>query len=82
MYYTESNKLSPSSLSGQYTCAGRRFLPMLSLLLGLGAAQMAAADTIHAIGVENQYANVISQIGGKYVQVSAIESNPNTDPIL
>ena len=35
---------------------------------------------IVAVGAENEYANVISQIGGKYVSVSAIESNPNTDP--
>jgi zinc/manganese transport system substrate-binding protein len=33
-----------------------------------------------AVGAENEYSNVISQIGGKYVRVSAIESNPNTDP--
>jgi zinc/manganese transport system substrate-binding protein len=33
-----------------------------------------------AVGAENQYANVIGQIGGRYVRVSAIESNPNTDP--
>jgi zinc/manganese transport system substrate-binding protein len=32
------------------------------------------------VGAENEYANVISQIGGKWVRVSAIESNPNTDP--
>jgi zinc/manganese transport system substrate-binding protein len=36
--------------------------------------------TINAVGAENQYANVIEQIGGKYVKVTAIESNPNTDP--
>jgi zinc/manganese transport system substrate-binding protein len=35
---------------------------------------------IAAVGAENEYANVIEQIGGKYVKVSAIESNPNTDP--
>jgi zinc/manganese transport system substrate-binding protein len=35
---------------------------------------------VTAVGAENEYANVISQIGGKYVRVSAIESNPNTDP--
>jgi zinc/manganese transport system substrate-binding protein len=35
---------------------------------------------ITAVGAENEYANVISQIGGKYVTVTAIESNPNTDP--
>jgi zinc/manganese transport system substrate-binding protein len=33
-----------------------------------------------AVGAESQYADVISQVGGKYVQASAIMSNPNTDP--
>jgi len=37
-------------------------------------------DRIVAVGAENQYANVIAQIGGRYVAVSAVESNPNTDP--
>ncbi|MGC9259007.1 MAG: metal ABC transporter solute-binding protein, Zn/Mn family [Phycisphaerae bacterium] len=46
---------------------------------GLGIAGAAHAK-IRAVGVENQYANVITQIGGKYVTVSAIESDPNTDP--
>jgi len=35
---------------------------------------------ITAVGAENQYANVIGQVGGRYVNVRAIESNPNTDP--
>ena len=35
---------------------------------------------IVAVGAENEYADVISQVGGEYVQVSAIMSNPNTDP--
>jgi zinc/manganese transport system substrate-binding protein len=35
---------------------------------------------IAAVGAENEYANVISQIGGPYVAVSAVMSNPNTDP--
>ena len=35
---------------------------------------------IVAVGAENEYANVIAQVGGRYVQVSAIMSNPNTDP--
>jgi len=35
---------------------------------------------IVAVGAENEYADVISQVGGKYVQVSAIMSNPSTDP--
>ena len=40
----------------------------------------AKTGTVVAVGAENEYANVISQIGGKYVRVTAIESNPNTDP--
>jgi zinc/manganese transport system substrate-binding protein len=39
-----------------------------------------SSATIVAVGAENQYANVIGQVGGKYVHVSAIESNPTTDP--
>jgi zinc/manganese transport system substrate-binding protein len=39
-----------------------------------------STSSIQAIGAENEYANVIQQIGGKYVQVTAILSNPNTDP--
>ncbi len=35
---------------------------------------------IVAVGAESEYADVISQVGGKYVQVTAIVSNPNTDP--
>jgi zinc/manganese transport system substrate-binding protein len=35
---------------------------------------------IAAVGAENEYANVISQIGGRYVHASAIMSDPNTDP--
>ena len=35
---------------------------------------------ISAIGAENEYANVLDQIGGRYVHVSSILNNPNTDP--
>jgi zinc/manganese transport system substrate-binding protein len=38
------------------------------------------SGVIVAVGAENEYANVISQIGGKYVSVSAILKDPNTDP--
>jgi zinc/manganese transport system substrate-binding protein len=45
-------------------------------------ASASASDSgkIAAVGAENEYANVISQIGGPYVAVSAVMSNPNTDP--
>ena len=39
-----------------------------------------AQPALHAVGLENQYANVLAQIGGPYVAVTAIQSNPNTDP--
>lgn len=57
-----------------------------SALIGAlaGCAQSSAAGgergTIVAVGAENQYADVISQIGGKYVEVHAVMSDPNTDP--
>ncbi|MGH3250774.1 MAG: metal ABC transporter solute-binding protein, Zn/Mn family [Trebonia sp.] len=44
------------------------------------SAAAASATTITAIGAENEYADVISQVGGKYVRASSIMSNPNTDP--
>ena len=40
----------------------------------------ASSGKIDAVGAENEYADVIGQIGGRYVEVSAIMSNPNTDP--
>jgi len=46
-----------------------------------GATDSANGTTvINAIGAENEYADVLSQIGGRYVHVSSILNNPNTDP--
>jgi len=47
---------------------------------GSSTADASSEGKISAVGAENEYANVIEQIGGKYVAVSAIESDPNTDP--
>ena len=69
----------------------RRVAAVAGVLLGLVAcataltgcgSSIAAAQPgkILAVAGENEYANVISQIGGRYVQVSAVMSNPNTDP--
>ena len=44
------------------------------------AAGGATTGPVVAVGAQNTYANVISQVGGRYVKVTAIESNPNTDP--
>jgi zinc/manganese transport system substrate-binding protein len=54
---------------------------LAATLSGCGSSlAKAQSGKVLAVGAENEYANVISQIGGKYVQVSAIMSNPNTDP--
>jgi zinc/manganese transport system substrate-binding protein len=44
------------------------------------SASTAKSGVIKAVGAENEYANVLSQIGGAYVNVSSILDNPNTDP--
>jgi zinc/manganese transport system substrate-binding protein len=45
-----------------------------------GTSASSGSGVINAIGAENEYANVLSQVGGKYVHVSSILNNPNTDP--
>ena len=40
----------------------------------------ASGGRIVAVGAENEYADLIGQIGGPYVDTTAILSNPNTDP--
>ncbi len=47
---------------------------------GASPSSSSKSGVINAIGAENEYANVLSQIGGKYVHVSSILNNPNTDP--
>jgi zinc/manganese transport system substrate-binding protein len=54
---------------------------ILSLAAALiPTATFAHAALIQAIGIENQYANVIAQIAGPYASVTAVETDPNTDP--
>jgi zinc/manganese transport system substrate-binding protein len=54
------------------------------ILVLMNAAGPAGAGTparrILAVGAENEYADVISQVGGRYVDVSAVMDDPNTDP--
>jgi zinc/manganese transport system substrate-binding protein len=47
---------------------------------GASPGGTAASGTIEAVGAENEYASVISQVGGTYVHVDAIMSSPSTDP--
>jgi len=66
--------------------AGFGALAVLALLgaVGCGSASPAATPakpgTIAVVAAENEYGNVAAQIGGRYVTVTSIESNPNTDP--
>jgi zinc/manganese transport system substrate-binding protein len=69
----------------------RARMALLAVAAAVAAATLAACSSasadggsnpgkIVAVGAENEYADVISQVGGEYVQASAIMSNPNTDP--
>ena len=59
-------------------------LPLAAVLLASACSSSPSSSSagggITAIGAESEYADVISQVGGKYVQASSIMSNPNTDP--
>ena len=69
----------PSAILAWAALAGAALLAAgCSSSLALGTAP--ANGTIIAVGAESEYADVIAQVGGKYVQASAIMSNPNTDP--
>ena len=56
----------------------------LCALAGAGFLTLAAGPALAAgipvVGIENEYADVIAQVGGPYVSVTAIETDPNTDP--
>ena len=45
-----------------------------------GSSASSTSGVISAVGAENEYANVLEQVGGRYVSVSSILDNPNTDP--
>jgi zinc/manganese transport system substrate-binding protein len=53
---------------------------LLGTACSSGSASASSSGLVVAVGAENEYANVISQIGGRYVRVTALLSNPNTDP--
>ncbi|HEY1626457.1 MAG TPA: zinc ABC transporter substrate-binding protein [Streptosporangiaceae bacterium] len=61
-------------------------IPAAAVALAVSACTSTAGASgdpkgvISAIGAENQYGDVISQVGGRYVAVTSIMSNPNTDP--
>jgi zinc/manganese transport system substrate-binding protein len=81
------NHRSPCSIAGVGSWARASAFALACLatatvgaIWGQGVAAAGTPGVINAIGAENEYANVLSQIGGKYVHVSSILNNPNTDP--
>ncbi len=71
----------------------RRHLLLAAAALVVGSPVLAACSStpsdpgtttggavIRVVAAENEYGNVAGQIGGRYVNVTSIESNPNTDP--
>jgi zinc/manganese transport system substrate-binding protein len=75
--------------AGARSLARTTWSAAVAVALAIAAAGCGTAPTaesangtsvISAVGAENEYASVLSQIGGRYVHVSAILDNPNTDP--
>jgi zinc/manganese transport system substrate-binding protein len=62
------------------TMAGTMALVAVLALAGCSKQAASPDGKIVAVGAENQYTSVISQVGGRYVDVSSVMSNPNTDP--
>jgi len=68
-----------------------RTLPLGAVLVAAGCGSSPAPSraapaagggrgTVAVVAGENEYGNVASQIGGRYVSVYSVDSNPNTDP--
>jgi zinc/manganese transport system substrate-binding protein len=85
MFYfmrTPAQRSSSPTLGRRHRVAAAIGAAALALAAAACSSSPDAArnGVINAIGAENQYANVLSQIGGRYVHVSSILDNPNTDP--
>lgn len=73
--------ITPASLTATAALALLALLAVTACSATVASsADSGSSGVIVAVGAENTYASVISQIGGRYVAVTAVESNPNTDP--
>jgi zinc/manganese transport system substrate-binding protein len=75
------SKYRSHRLSAAATAAA--VLAAVLLVSGCGSTGASGSGTpgvIKAVGAENEYANILEQVGGKYVSVSSILNNTNTDP--
>ena len=71
-------------LKGTKVTAAASALGMALLAAGCGSSSPARTtgsnDPVPVVAGENEYGNVTAQIGGSYVSVYSVDSNPNTDP--
>jgi zinc/manganese transport system substrate-binding protein len=51
-----------------------------SLTPAAASIEARTGSTVAVVAAENEYGNVATQIGGKYVSVYSVDANPNTDP--
>lgn len=51
-----------------------------SLALAGCTSALSTPGVINVVAAENQYGDVLAQIGGAYVHVTSVMNNPNTDP--
>ena len=77
-----SERINPGKL-GRWTAA-LALAAVAAVAAACGSTSQAASTStpsvINAIGAENEYADVLSQVGGQYVHVSSVLNNPATDP--
>ncbi|MGH3856469.1 MAG: metal ABC transporter solute-binding protein, Zn/Mn family [Pseudonocardiaceae bacterium] len=78
-----------SPLSAARTRAFRRLVALTSVALvaltisacgSSSTGSAASAAVVQVVAAENEYGSVAAQIGGRYVSVTSVESDPNTDP--
>jgi zinc/manganese transport system substrate-binding protein len=62
----------------------RTILVLLATVMPLGACGGSAgsSDGLAVVAAENVYGDIVSQIGGSYVSVASVLSDPNADPHL
>jgi zinc/manganese transport system substrate-binding protein len=80
LHSTRTSALRTATKVGLSTALAASTLVIAGFAVGSASASTAKSGPIIAVGAENEYTNVLSQIGGKYVKVSSILNNPNTDP--
>jgi zinc/manganese transport system substrate-binding protein len=71
---------SSSWRSRRASWPGRRRIGAAAAASIAASSHSGGGKAIRVVAAENEYGNVAAQIGGRYVDVSSVESNPNTDP--